>query len=75
MLTTPDKKNNNLLDEIANAVGVLPEKYKTVIVLHYYNLMKVKDIAMTLKVSETAVKKRLERARKLLKDIIERKKK
>ena len=55
------------------SVSVLPEKYKTVIILHYYNLMKVKDIAITLKISETAVKKRLERARKLLKDIIERK--
>lgn len=73
LLTIPDQNNDDSLGEIANTVSVLPEKYKTVIILHYYNLMKVKDIAITLKISETAVKKRLERARKLLKDIIERK--
>ena len=34
--------------------------------------MKIKDISNVLKISESAVKKRLERARNLIKEIIER---
>ena len=50
----------------------LPVKYKTVIILHYYDFMPIKDIARTLNISEGAVKKRLERARKQLKEYLER---
>ena len=55
------------LSEIVNA---LPEKYKTIIILYYYDDMKIKDISYALKISESAVKKRLERARQILKERI-----
>lgn len=57
---------------ITLAVEKLPVKYKTVIILHYYDFMPIKDIARTLNISEGAVKKRLERARKELKEYLER---
>ena len=58
-------------ENINYAVSILPEKYKTVIILHYYNLMKIDEIAEVLNISESAVKKRLERARKKLKESLE----
>ena len=55
------------LHYIADVVKTLPEKYKVVIILFYWDELSIKDIAKVLKVSEDAVKKRLERARKLIK--------
>lgn len=57
--------------ELFDAVSGLDSKYKTVIVLYYYENMSVKDIAGTLKISATAVTTRLDRARKQLKDKLE----
>ena len=59
-----DKEN---LHYIAAVVKTLSEKYKVVIILFYWDELSIKDIAKVLKVSEDAVKKRLERARKLIK--------
>lgn len=58
---------SNLLEKIDN----LPSKYKVVIILFYYDLQSIKDIAIILKLSESAVKKRLERARNMLKKEME----
>lgn len=58
--------------ELFRAVSELDGKYKTVILLFYYENMSVKEIAQTLKISATAVTTRLERARKLLKETLER---
>ena len=55
------------LHYIADVVKTLPEKYRVVIILFYWDELSIKDIAKVLKVSEDAVKKRLERARKLIK--------
>ena len=66
-------KKEELPYDLSEIVNTLPEKYKTIIILHYYDDMKIKDISSVLKISESAVKKRLERARDLLKDLIERK--
>lgn len=55
------------LHYIADVVKTLPEKYKVVIILFYWDSLSIKEIAKVLKVSEDAVKKRLERARKLIK--------
>lgn len=46
----------------------LPDKYKTVIILYYYENLSIKEIAEVLNFSEAAVKKRLERARNILKE-------
>ena len=68
----PETKKEELPYDLSEIVNTLPEKYKTIIILHYYDDMKIKDISNVLKISEPAVKKRLERARNLIKEIIER---
>lgn len=54
--------------DIFSAVMSLPQKERTVIHLFYYEDMTVKEIAKLLKQSESAVKTRLHRARKNLKE-------
>jgi len=48
----------------------LQEKYKKVIYLHYYEGYSVKEMAYILKISEGAVKKRLERGRDQLREMM-----
>lgn len=57
--------------EVFTAVSELAEKYKTVILLYYYENMSAEEIAGTLKISVTAVTTRLERGRKSLKEKLE----
>lgn len=72
VINIPETKKEELPYDLSEIVNTLPEKYKTIIILHYYDDMKIKDISNVLKISEPAVKKRLERARNLIKEIIER---
>ena len=53
--------------ELWEAVGRLPEKYRTAIILHYYRGYDVKELSFILKIPEGTVKYRLHRARELLK--------
>ena len=53
--------------ELWEAVRRLPEKYRTVIILHYFKGYDVKELSSILKIPEGTVKYRLHRARKLLK--------
>lgn len=57
---------------LSKAVLSLPEKYRAVIYLHYYEDMKVGDISKVLKISPSAVKQRLKRGREKLKNILEK---
>ena len=68
----PETKKEKLPYDLSEIVNTLSKKYKKIIILHYYDNMKIKDISNVLKISEPAVKKRLERARNLIKEIIER---
>lgn len=52
-------------------VLALPEKYKIVILLHYFEDFSVEEIAASLGLSVSAVKMRLSRARQLLKRSLE----
>lgn len=72
IMNIPETKKDELPYDISEIVNTLPQKYKTIIVLYYYDGMKIKDISKVLKMKESAVKKRLERARNLVKEIIER---
>lgn len=72
IINFPETKKEKMPYDLSEIVNTLPEKYKTIIILHYYDDMKIKDISNVLKISEPAVKKRLERARNLIKEIIER---
>ncbi len=57
---TPESRN------LFETVMKLPEKYRTAIHLFYYEDYAVKEIAGILKISESNVKARLSRGRKLL---------
>jgi len=56
--------------DVFNAVMSLPKKERTVIHLFYYEDMSVSEMAKMLEMKESAVKTRLHRARKKLKDIL-----
>ena len=84
-LTSSWKKKISLSDEVTlnapsgsseqdyfNLIVNLPNKLKEVIVLYYYENFKINEIAQILKSSESAIKKRLQRARDLLKGELER---
>ena len=52
---------------VSKIVKDLPEKYRSVIILFYYDSLSIDEISEALKLSEANVKKRLERARKMIK--------
>ncbi len=54
--------------EVYYAVMELPEKYRVIVHLFYYEELPIKAICDILDLSETAVKSRLHRARTMLKD-------
>ena len=62
-----DPDVNGLLSEVMK----LPEKYRIVIHLFYYEDMPVKEIADILEISEGNVKTRLNRGRSMLKEVLE----
>ena len=63
-LTFPNSQSRDLFEEVMK----LPDKYRIVIHLFYYEDYSVKEIAETLKLSQSNVKVRLSRARALLKE-------
>ncbi len=83
-IKSPFRKNTVLLDEakdlytfdtvndydIFKSVMSLPKKERTVIHLFYYEDLPVKKIAKMLKIKESAVKTRLSRGRKHLKEML-----
>ena len=70
-IQTNDEIKDERLNKVSLLVKLLPDKYKKVIILHYYDLLSINEISKTLNISESAVKKRLERARNMLKDGME----
>ena len=63
-LSFPDSRSRDLFEEVMK----LPDKYRIVIHLFYYEDYSVREIAEILKLSESNVKVRLSRGRALLKD-------
>ena len=57
-------------DELWGIVLTLEEKYRAVIVLYYYNQMKIKEISKILHITEGTVKSRLSRAKGQLKNML-----
>ena len=53
-----------------NAISNLPEKYKNIFIMKVLRDMSYSEIAKYLDLNESAVRKRMERAKKLLKDIL-----
>lgn len=56
--------------EVYYAVLELPQKYRAVIHLHYYEDMTIAEISNILNISEPAIKSRLFRGREKLKEIL-----
>lgn len=59
-------------EELAQAIVLLPDKYKEVILLHYYQNMNVREIAQTLGLVPSSVSNRLKKARERLRALLER---
>jgi len=68
METLPFETNDDT--DLFEAVLNLPEKYRIVIHLFYYEDLSVRQIANILKISESNVKVRLSRGRQILKDVL-----
>ena len=67
-ISETDMTETNLCEqEILREISLLPAKYKSVIILHSIEGYSVKEISNILKISDAAVKKRLQRAREQLK--------
>ena len=58
--------------ELMDSLLLLSEKYREILLLHYIEGYQGKEIAAMLKLSETTVRKRLERGRKKLGELLER---
>lgn len=65
-LPTYNENHEEKIDIVKNILS-LPPKYKTAVILYYYNDYSVEEIAKILKISKSAVKMRLKRAREILK--------
>lgn len=63
-LPSVQKTEYFVLEEVLS----LPEKYKIVLILFYFEELKIEEIASALKISKAAVKMRLARGRESLKD-------
>ena len=63
-------EENGEARELFKALAVLPEKYKTAIVLHYLEGFTVEEVSKMLGISLAAVKMRLSRGRDLLKNLL-----
>ena len=57
--------------ELFDTVMALPEKYRTVLYLFYYEELSIREISELLKVSQSSVTTRLTRARMTLKEKLE----
>ncbi|MGP4079272.1 sigma-70 family RNA polymerase sigma factor [Pseudalkalibacillus sp. R45] len=75
LLTKPKRDEYEIFsnnDELSQSVFRLPVKYREIIILHYYEDLKIKEIANLLNMKEATVKTRLQRARTILKNELER---
>ena len=68
----PDEEAQYEGSGIIASVSALPDKYKSVIILHYLEGYSVEKCAAILELSESAIKMRLSRGRQLLKNLIEK---
>lgn len=59
------------LYKLTEKVEQLPEKYRVVTILYYYDSLPINEVMKILNLSESAVKKRLERARNMLRKEME----
>lgn len=63
--------DENALD-VMQLLSFLPEKYRSVVILHYLEGLSVEEIALALNLGKSAVKMRLSRAREQLQKTLEK---
>lgn len=56
--------------DLYNAIDLLNDNYKTVIIMMYFNDMKIKDIAKIMEIPENTVKTYLRRAKQALGEVL-----
>ncbi|MCM1525031.1 MAG: sigma-70 family RNA polymerase sigma factor [Ruminococcus sp.] len=66
-----EKAENETDEAVIAAVRGLPEKYRAVVEMYYYEEMSCKEIAEALKMNEATVRTRLKRGRERLKNELE----
>lgn len=71
MLGDRDAVSSDPSSELADLLSRLPQNYRVVIHLFYYEDLRIKDIAQLLERKESTVKMQLTRARRLLKAYLE----
>ena len=64
--------DNDNQDSVKAAVNALPEMYREVVVLHYYQHLDYRQISALLGIAEAAVRGRLFRARRKIKQGLQR---
>ena len=71
-LISCDEKDISLEEkmDLYNAIDTLKDKYKTVIILRYFNNMSIDDIAKTMEIPSNTVKSHLRRAKESLSKIL-----
>ena len=67
IMEKPDEYTNLSLEQ---AFERLPERYKEALTLRYYNDLPIKEMASLLQLSETAVRKLLQRSKDALRDLM-----
>ena len=59
-------------EDLSQAIVLLPDKYREVILLHYYQNMNLRDIGQALGLAPSSVSNRLKKAREKLRALLER---
>jgi len=62
-----DTEERETAESVIAAVRALPEKYRSIVMMYYYEEMSCKEIGTALKLNEATVRTRLKRARERLK--------
>lgn len=70
---TPENKLEQKMraEELSNSVLKLPVKYREILILFYFEELKIEQISELLNMKENTIKSRLYRGRQLLKEIYE----
>ncbi|MBQ1469906.1 MAG: sigma-70 family RNA polymerase sigma factor [Schwartzia sp.] len=67
LLSDISEPQNEHYEKVRNAVRSLPDRYKDIVYLHYYEGMTTKQIADSTGILHSTVRSRLKRAKELLK--------
>lgn len=62
--------HSDVHDELWEVILMLDEKYRSVIILYYYEQMKIREISKILHISEGTVKSRMSRAKAKLRELL-----